>query len=379
MRATYIWSLTIAALLAVWLISGQINSAPPEIDPSIAEQNRTNNAVSSDAIPTRVRAQKVRAVEKTRYANIRGKTQNKRTVTTRAEIVGRVVERRVERGDAVRANTVLCELSVEDRQSALVEARQVVNQASIDYQGALELQAKGFNSDSAIAAAKARLASAAAQLKRKELAVEKILIRAPFDGLVEDVHVEIGDYVNPGQRCATLVDLNPMLMVGRVSEKTVLSLRLGELATGQLADGRTVEGPVTFIGQQSDPQTRTYAIEIQLDNSDRSLRSGITAEIKIPVDRVLAQRVSPALFALDDRGEIGVRVVDNNNIVHFYNVEIVSDDSDGVWVTGLPNETALITVGQEMVVAGERVDPDFQNLSSSAVASSLAADAQTSR
>ena len=379
MRATYIWSLTIAALLAVWLISGQINSAPPEIDPSIAEQNRTNNAVSSDAIPTRVRAQKVRAVEKTRYANIRGKTQNKRTVTTRAEIVGRVVERRVERGDAVRANTVLCELSVEDRQSALVEARQVVNQASIDYQGALELQAKGFNSDSAIAAAKARLASAAAQLKRKELAVEKILIRAPFDGLVEDVHVEIGDYVNPGQRCATLVDLNPMLMVGRVSEKTVLSLRLGELAPGQLADGRTVAGPVTFIGQQSDPQTRTYAIEIQLDNSDRSLRSGITAEIKIPVDRVLAQRVSPALFALDDRGEIGVRVVDNNNIVHFYNVEIVSDDSDGVWVTGLPNETALITVGQEMVVAGERVDPDFQNLSSSAVASSLAADAQTSR
>ncbi len=379
MRATYIWSLTIAALLAVWLISGQINSAPPEIDPSIAEQNRTNNAVSSDAIPTRVRAQRVRAVEKIRYASIRGKTQNKRTVTTRAEIVGRVVERRVERGDAVRADTVLCELSVEDRQSALVEARQVVNQASIDYQGALELQAKGFNSDSAIAAAKARLASAAAQLKRKELAVEKILIRAPFDGLVEDVHVEIGDYVNPGQSCATLVDLNPMLMVGRVSEKAVLSLRLGELAIGQLADGRTVEGPVTFIGQQSDPQTRTYAIEIQLDNSDRSLRSGITAEIKIPVDRVLAQRVSPALFALDDRGEIGVRVLDSNNIVHFHNVEIVSDDSDGVWVTGLPNETALITVGQEMVVAGERVDPDFQNLSSSAVASSLAADAQTSR
>ena len=379
MRATYIWSLTIAALLAVWLISGQINSAPPEIDPSIAEQNRTNNAVSSDAIPTRVRAQRVRAVEKIRYASIRGKTQNKRTVTTRAEIVGRVVERRVERGDAVRADTVLCELSVEDRQSALVEARQVVNQASIDYQGALELQAKGFNSDSAIAAAKARLASAAAQLKRNELAVEKIPIRAPFDGLVEDVHVEIGDYVNPGQSCATLVDLNPMLMVGRVSEKAVLSLRLGELAIGQLADGRTVEGPVTFIGQQSDPQTRTYAIEIQLDNSDRSLRSGITAEIKIPVDRVLAQRVSPALFALDDRGEIGVRVLDSNNIVHFHNVEIVSDDSDGVWVTGLPNETALITVGQEMVVAGERVDPDFQNLSSSAVASSLAADAQTSR
>ena len=379
MRATYIWSLTIAALLSIWLFSGQINSAPVEVEPSIAEQNRVADEVGDDTLPTRVRAQRVRAVEKIRYANIRGKTQNKRTVTARAELVGRVVDRRVERGDAVTADTVLCELSVEDRQSALVEARQVLRQTRIDYQGALELQAKGFNSESAIAAAKARLATAAAQLKRKELAVEKILVRAPFDGVVEDVHVEIGDYVNPGQSCATIVDLNPMLMVGRVSEKTVMELQLGQLATGELADGRLVTGPVTFIGQQSDPQTRTYAVEIQLDNSDRSLRSGITAEIKIPVASVLAQRVSPALFALDDRGEIGIRVLDNNNIVHFHNVEIISDDSDGVWVTGLPNETTLITVGQEMVVAGERVDPDLQNLPAGALARSLAADAQTSR
>ena len=379
MRSTYIWSLTIAALLAIWLFSGQINSAPVEIDPSIAEQNRADVEVGSDAIPTRVRAQRVRAVEKIRYASIRGKTQNKRTVVARAEIVGRVVDRRVERGDAVTADEVLCELSVEDRQSAFVEAKQIVNQARIDYQGALELQAKGFNSESAIAAAKARLASAAAQLKRKELAIEKILVRAPFDGIVEDVHMEIGDYVNPGQSCATIVDLNPMLMVGRVSEKAVLELQLGELASGKLADGRVVAGPVTFIGQQSDPQTRTYAVEIQLDNSDRSLRSGITAEIKIPVERVLAQRVSPALFALDDRGEIGIRVLDENNIVHFHNVEIITDDADGVWVTGLPNETTLITVGQEMVVAGERVDPDLQNMPSSTLARSLTADAQTSR
>ena len=379
MRATYIWSLSIAALLTIWLISGQINSAPKEIEQSIAEQNRAAKEIGNDALPTRVRAQRVRAVEKFRYASIRGKTQNKRTVTARAEIVGRVVDRQVERGDFVTADAVLCELSVEDRQSALVEARQVLRQASIDYQGALELQAKGFNSESAIAAAKARLATAAAQLKRKELAVEKILVRAPFDGVVEDVHLEVGDYVNPGQSCATIVDLNPMLMVGRVSEKNIMELQLGQLATGELADGRVVTGPVTFIGQQSDPQTRTYAIEIQLDNSDRSLRSGITAQIKIPVAIVLAQRVSPALFALDDRGEIGIRVIDENNIVHFHSVQIISEDPDGVWVTGLPNETNLITVGQEMVVAGERVDPDLQNLSAGALARSFATGARASR
>jgi multidrug efflux system membrane fusion protein len=371
MRSTYIWASAIAVFLTVWLVSGQINSAPVVIDPSIAEQNRMEEEIGGDSIPTRVRAERIRAVEKIRYTNIRGKTQNKRTVNARAELVGRVVERRVERGDVVATDAVLCELSIEDRQTALIEAQELVRQARIDYQGALKLEAKGFNSESAIAAAKARLASTAAQLKRRQLNIEKTLIRAPFAGVVEDVHVEIGDYVNPGQGCATIVDHNPMLMVGRVSEKDVLDLKLGELATGVLTDGRTVQGPVTFVGQQSDPLTRTYAVEIQLDNTDGALRSGITAEIKIPVDRVLAQRVSPALFALDDRGEIGIRVLDSDNIVHFHNIEIITEGPDGVWVTGLPNETAIITVGQEMVVAGERVDPDFRDRFTGAVAQSL--------
>ena len=368
MRSTYIWATTIAVSLAVWLVSGQINSAPVVIDPSIAEQNRINEEIGSDSIPTRVRVEQIRAVEKIRYTNIRGKTQNKRTVNARAEIVGRIVDRRVERGDVVATDTVLCELSIEDRQTALIEAQELVRQARIDYRGALKLEAKGFNSDSAIAATKARLASAAAQLKRRQLDVEKILIRAPFAGVVEDVHVEIGDYVNPGQGCATIVDLNPMLMVGRVSEKDVLDLNLGELAIGVLADGQTVNGPVTFVGQQSDPQTRTYAVEIQLDNSDGALRSGITAEIKIPAERVLAQKISPALFALDDSGAIGVRVLDKNNVVHFHTIEIISEGPNGVWVTGLPNQTTVITVGQEMVVAGERVDPDLRGTLTGAVA-----------
>jgi multidrug efflux system membrane fusion protein len=157
-------------------------------------------------------------------------------------------------------------------------------------------------------------------------------------------------------------------MVGRVSEKDVLDLNLGELAIGVLADGRTVNGPVTFVGQQSDSQTRTYAVEIQLDNSDGALRSGITAEIKIPVENVLAQKVSPALFALDDSGAIGVRVLDNDNVVHFHRIEIISEGPDGVWVTGLPHQTTVITVGQEMVVAGERVDPDLRGPLTGAVA-----------
>jgi len=177
------------------------------------------------------------------------------------------------------------------------------------------------------------------------------------------VHLEIGDYVQAGEPCATLVDMNPMLMVGRVSERVVQQINPGIEAIGSFGDSTEVRGPITFVGQQDDPRTRTYAIEVELDNADGDLRSGLTAQIRIPVAQALAQKVSPALFSLDDNGGYGIRVVNENNRVEFYTVDVIAEEDDGVWVTGLPNKTKIITVGQELVVSGERVDPVLVNTS----------------
>ena len=157
-----------------------------------------------------------------------------------------------------------------------------------------------------------------------------------------------------------MVDLDPMLLVGRLSELDVPRVAVGREASGTLSDRRTVIGTIGFVGQQSDPATRTYRIEIPIANPDFTLRSGITAEISVPVARVLAHRISPALFALDDRGVVGVRTVGDDGRVEFHAVEIVREEHGGVWVSGLPNTATLITVGQELVVPGELVDVDFE-------------------
>jgi multidrug efflux system membrane fusion protein len=70
----------------------------------------------------------------------------------------------------------------------------------------------------------------------------------------------------------------------------------------------------------------------------------------------MAQKVSPALFALDDAGNVGVRIVNDDRRVEYHPVQIVRDDVDGVWVTGLPEVTTLITVGQELVIPGQEVE-----------------------
>ena len=360
MRSTYITAAIIALLIGLWLLSGQLGKPAQEAPKSLAERNREQAVLMEDNAPVRVRAEVINAVQRTQQVRVRGKTENKRTVEVRAEVAGRIVERPVERGDRVRKGELLCRLSIDDRQAGVAEARASLQQAQIEYQGSLELKAKGFQSDTAIAQARARLVGAEAQLTRRELDLARTQIRAPFDGLVEDVSQDVGDYVSPGAACSTVVDLDPMLLVGRVSEKDVQRLKLGSSAQGVLSDGSTVEGTVSFIGTQSDPATRTYAVEVEVANIQDTLRSGITTDILVPVEEVLAHKVSPALFALNDRGELGLRTVNGDDRVEFHTIDVLSNDVDGAWVAGLPAVTTLITVGQELVIPGDRVEVTYE-------------------
>lgn len=360
MRGTYVTATVIAVLIAVWLFSGQFGAAEKGAEPALAQANRERTAHAEDTDPVRVRARVINAVPRTRHVVLRGRTENKRTVEVKAETSGRVVGRPVERGSQVGHGDLLCRISTEDREAALAEARAALDQAGIEYQASLRLKEKGFQSETAIAQAKARLAAAQAQVERGELDLDRTYVRAPFAGIVEDVLLEIGDYVTPGGTCVTVVDMNPMLLVGRVSEREVAKIEIGATVTGNLADGRRVQGPVTFVGQQADPDTRTYPVEVEIDNPDYALRSGITTQIAIPVAEVMAHKISPALFALDDDGNVGVRVINAERRVEFHHIEVIDDDADGVWVTGLPKVTTLITVGQELVVAGQEVDPAFE-------------------
>ena len=361
MRTTYITATVIAIAIAVWLFSGQLGEDNEPIShDTLAEQNRQSMAQQADAEPTRVRARVIQASPQLQHVVLRGKTENKRTVSVKAETSGRIIDRPVERGTAVEEGDLLCQISMEDRYASLTQSREALNRAKIEYEGSLKLKERGYQSDTAIAQAKAALAAAEADLKRAEIDVQRTYIRAPFAGVVEDVHSEVGDYVSPGSACVTVVDLNPMLLVGRVAEKDVQLLKVNTQVTGVLSDGAEVEGPVSFIGAQSDPSTRTYAVEIEVPNPDYELRSGLTTEIRIPVAEVMAHKISPALFALDDEGRIGVRTVNEQGEVEFHHVSIVRDEPDGVWVAGLPEVATLITVGQELVVPGELVEVDFE-------------------
>lgn len=346
MNANVKIALVTLALVIIWFLSGALTNGQEES----SQQPQTEAAERA-----KVRVVWSEARQYSRQVLARGRTSPNREVILKAEISGRVIAVPAAKGQAVAAGDVVCELAKEDRPQRVVEAEAAVAQAEIDYQGALKLKQKGYQSESAIAEAKARLESAKATLAQTRVNLANTRIVAPFSGFVDDRPVEVGDYMDRTNICAELVEINPLKVVARLSEREVVKVSMGSEASVKLATGEQVSGKVVYLSHLADPQTRTYEMDVLLPNPDFHLRAGVASQIEVFADQVMAHRIPASLLALDDAGEAGVKIVDDEDRVQFIELNLVGDDGEGVWITGLPDKVRLITVGQEYVSSGEQV------------------------
>lgn len=351
MKKNLITASLIAAGILLWLFSGALRER------EIGDDITTTSVLppSSESL-VRVRVRESQAQQRTLTQLLRGKTDSKRTAEVSAEVVGRVIARPVDRGDAVSEGDLLCELAVDDRAASLTEAKADLERARLEQRGSNKLRDKDLLSEIRIAQVEADLAAAQARVERETLNLARTRITAPFDGVVETLHLEVGDLARVGDTCATVLDLDPLLITANVSERNVGAIDVGDQVTARTSTNERLEGKVSFVGRESDDITRTYAVEITVPNPDSSLRAGLTTTVSVTTETVLAHRVSPALFTLDDTGVLGLRAVDRDNRVVFHPVRIVEDAAGGAWVTGLPGVVRLITVGQEYVSQGQRVE-----------------------
>jgi membrane fusion protein, multidrug efflux system len=293
---------------------------------------------------------------------VRGMTQATRLVNVRSETTGRVIGTPVARGARVKQGDILCELAMDTRESDLQEARSRQAQAQIEYDGALDLQNRGLTSRAAIAQLKSALDSAMAATQRAELAVKRTRIVAPFSGVMESRHVEIGDLMDMGGTCGTLLDDTPMLLTGVMSETDVAKVTPGASVMATLVTGETVQGRLTYVSRAADSSSRSYRIEAEISPAGFPIRHGVTSEIFISAAEIRAHLIPPSALTLNDAGAIGVKLVDARNTVQFAEVRIVGENSGfdpGFWVTGLPTQANVITLGQEFVFPGQQVTTEL--------------------
>ncbi|HSN69882.1 MAG TPA: efflux RND transporter periplasmic adaptor subunit [Steroidobacteraceae bacterium] len=347
-------AVAIVGLVALWMASGGDRGT------TASEQDPAANAdAAAEALPT-VQARLQAAEPVTRSLTVYGRTAPARTVELKAETSGRVVEVAAPRGARLDAGALIVRLDDRDRAARISEAKAVLRQREVEYQGQLRLKPEGYVSDTMLAETEARLEAARAELRRAELDLEHRDIRAPFAGALQERQVEVGDFVSEGDPIGTYVDERDLVVVGSVAEQHSSDLKRGARGKARLATGQVVEGTLRYVAPVADQATRTFAIELLVDNREGTLPAGVTAEIELPIGTVLAHRVSPALLTLNDAGDLGIKLVNPEGEVEFHPARVARSSADGVWLMGLPDPARIITVGQGFVPPGRLVQVETE-------------------
>lgn len=338
-----------AAAIVLWLLSGYIVN-----DEEHSASSADTAAAAVERTAVRVRTQS--AEEVTRTIIVNGKTAPARVVELSAETEGRVVYIGAERGASVDRGGIIVRLDERDRKARLAQAEATLKQREVEYEARQKLKGNSYVSEAQLQEAAALLETARAELTRANLDLQYMTIRAPFDGALQYRNAEVGDFVKVGDPVATFVDNRKIIVSANLSEFDAGYIETGEEAEARLATGETVYGRIRYIAPVADEATRTFAVELEVDNSEGKLRAGGTAELRIPAEQVLAHRLSPALLTLDDAGNVGVKIVDDDGKVEFVVADIALASNDGIWVAGLPQTATVITVGQGYVASGALVN-----------------------
>jgi membrane fusion protein, multidrug efflux system len=373
-----------------------------------AQGSATPAAPGAGARVVAVVAMKSQASQIASAVLLRGRTEAARQVSVRSETSGQVISEPLRKGTNVEKGQTLCQLDpgtrqislldaqarlaeaqarvpeaesrLPEAQARLAEAQARLVEADINLRAADRLSVDGFASESRVASAKAARQSATAAVEAAKSGVAgsksgvqaaragiqsaqaaiaaakreigRLTITAPFAGLLESDAAEIGSLLQPGALCATVIQLDPIKLVGFVPETEVTRVKVGVPAGARLATGEKVSGKVTFLSRSADRDTRTFRVEVQVPNSDLAISDGQTAEIVISAQGEAAHLLPSSALTLDDAGDLGVRTVNADSRVKFVPVKVVRDTVDGTWVTGLPAEADVIIIGQDYVVDG---------------------------
>lgn len=348
-------ALAVLVGVGVWVATGEFssvgsaqNEAPPTPADAAAEVKAPLRTV---AVITPPRVEHARAIR------ISGHTDAEKRVTLATRVMGVIDELPVKQGERVERGELVMRLEAEDKEAAVRMAESLVTQRQAEADAAERLVSGGNAPRLQADQARASLATAKSQLEGAKAELAQYSIHAPYNGVLDRVPVQRGSAILAGTEVATLINLDPLLAIGEVSERDLRYLKPGNTADIRLVDGTVTKGTLRYVSRDATPATRTFRIEVAIPNKDKKLPAGMTAEIVLladPTDSVVLPR---SVVTLSSNGDLGIRAVDEDNKVVFFPIDLVDDTPKGLVLAGIPADARVIVAGQDLVSDGDEVKP----------------------
>ena len=282
-----------------------------------------------------------------------------RVVTIAAEVSGRIERIGPEKGDTVSAGDLLIELNSDLLRPQFEMANTQVGFNEIEFERMANLVKENATARRDLDNARMQRDISKAQLEEITARLERTRILAPLAGVMNNLLVEEGEYVDPGVPVAEIVETDTVKTVVEVPESDIGFFTVGDKAqvlANIKGEEEMLVGELTFISELADPQTRSTRVEISLENKQRDLRSGQIVHVVL-TRRVLKDAILIPLLAVIPMEKGKAVYVVNSTEAKRHDVDLGIIKKDRIQVrSGLKPGDRLIIAGHRFVAPGQTVN-----------------------
>lgn len=289
-------------------ISGQLR----ELDDQIALMDTSNKHRAVKVVTEQLVYKKFE-----HFFEVQGTVETDKNVTINPEFGGSVQKINVEVGQSVTQGTALVIIDTEVIRKNIDEVKTALELALNMFQKQEKLWNQKIGSELQYLEAKNRKESLEKKIVSLKAQMEKAIITAPFDGVVDEVFVKEGEAANPMFPLLRLVNIRDIYMVADVSEEYLGKVKPNTYAMVEFSSlDVSFKAKVSRMGQNINPNNRTFKIQVDLTNEDGLLKPNLLGVINIrDVEIDSAISVPANIIQQDALGKEFVYIVDQGNSV----------------------------------------------------------------
>ena len=351
-RATLRFGLPVAVALATAACGRGQAEEPVQDSPADEAYRRTVNVEVVEVQPTAF-ASTVRLV---------GAVEALHDVTLSSEESGVIERFLVEKGQRVSRGQAIAKIDDRVLRAQVAEAEAAARAARDAWERRQRLfRDEGIGTEAEFVAAEAQAEAAEARAGALRARLDRTTVRAPVAGVFDDRYVDAGEMVGAGDEVGRIIDARRVKVIGGVPERYAADVRAGGRADVRLdlVPGQVFEGEIAFVSAAVEPRSRTFEIEILLENPDLLIKPQMVAAVELPTRALSDVLVVPqdALLRVEDGYQIlVVKEVDGELEAVARRAELGPSAANAVVIeSGLEAGDRVIVRGQQQVDAGDRV------------------------
>lgn len=281
-----------------------------------------------------------------------------------SEIDARVIEINFEEGEFVSKGRVLIRLDARKLQAAVSEMQARFNLAKANLERSETLLNRETISQQDYDQAEAEFDAARALLQLAEERLDDATISAPFDGVMTERLISLGQYMSRGQALASLVVVNPLEVQFNVPERYIGQLQMDQEIeiTVEAYPGELFGGNVIFISPRVDRNTRTVLVKAQIANADRRLKPGMFGNLELIFKAREAALVIPEAAISYSSDQASVVVMNNEDKAEFREVEVgIRLAGEAEILEGLSDGERVVVEGYQKMRPGSRIQISIES------------------